>query len=207
MTGERGPGMSQPPGGQPWRPGDVPPGEQPPGAGPPYAGPPGAGMPDTGPPPPPGPGVVVPFAVPPADRDPRRTAIGLALGVVAVLLVCGGGVAGLVALVVATEQALPVRAHTAVTTYLEGLEHGDYAEAYAQVCGAAKKQQSLPQFTAAQRARPAITSFTVGEARRSGSAFDVPVTLDLAGGGHRTGEYNVIDDSQAGGFRVCGGPR
>jgi hypothetical protein len=158
--------------------------------------------------PPAGPGVRVPFAAPPADRDRKRLWISLGVGGAVLLLCCVGGVGGLGALAVASEKAAPAEAKGVVRLYLDGLSKRDFKQAYDQVCTSRQDGESLAQFTSEQQGRPRVRSFQVEEPTlQSGGRFTVPAEVETVDGSSGTEDYTVIQDRQAGEMRVCGGPR
>jgi hypothetical protein len=157
--------------------------------------------------PPPGPGVRVPFAGPPTDRNRKRLWISLGVGGAALVLCCAGGVAALGGLVVATERALPVQARTVVRDYLDGLARGDFDKAYDQVCTARQSRQSLGQFSTEQRDLPHISGFSLRDAVAEGGQFEVPADVRIEDGSTEVERYTVISDRRAGEMRVCDGPR
>lgn len=159
------------------------------------------------PPAPRGPGVRVPFPSPPTERDRKRLWISLGLGGAALLLCCGGGVAGFIGLAVASERAIPAEARTVVQDFLDGLAHRDYKKAYAQVCTSRQDQQSLDEFTAVEQRHPQIASFRLEEPVVHSSLITVTADVREVDGGGGAELYTLVSDRQAGELRVCGGPR
>jgi hypothetical protein len=154
--------------------------------------------------PPPGPGVRAPFASPPTERDRKRMWIGLSVGAALLVLCCGGGIVGFGGLVVARTRALPREAVAVVDQYLSGLRDGDYKQAYDQLCGQRRAQESLAGFTARQRDLPGLDEYTIGQPRILGSEVVVRAQIER-GGGIRTEEFGLIEDQEAGGLRICTG--
>jgi hypothetical protein len=157
--------------------------------------------------PPQGPGVRVPFASPPSDRDRKRLWISLGVGGAALILCCGGGVAALGGLVVATDRAVPAEAKAVVSDFLDGLSHRDYKRAYNQVCTARQGEQSLEEFTAVEKDQPRIESFKLREPTILGSRITVTADVRTVDGPGGPEQYTVVSDRQAAELRVCGGPR
>ncbi|GIH20597.1 hypothetical protein [Rugosimonospora africana] len=170
--------------------------------------PPGPGGPSQQwpPQPPRGPGVRVPFAAPPAERDRKRLWISLGVGGAALLLCCVGGVVGFGALIVTSGQATVTEARNTVRDFLDGLEKHDFREAYDQLCTARRTEQSLDEFTAYERTLPEVERFTVHEPVTDGARFRVQAVVQTP---ETTGteDYLVISDRRAGALRLCGGPR
>jgi hypothetical protein len=159
------------------------------------------------PPAPRGPGVRVPFPSPPTERDRKRLWISLGVGGAALLLCCGGGIAGFVGLAVASQRAIPAEARTVVQNYLDGLRQRDFRKAYDQVCTSRQNQQTLDEFSAVETDRPRITSFQLEEPVVHTNVITVTADVREADGGGGAETYTVISDRQAGELRVCGGPR
>ncbi len=157
--------------------------------------------------PPQGPGVRVPFAAPPAERDRKRLWISLGVGGAALVLCCGGGVAALGGLVIATDRAVPAEAKAVVGDFLDGLAHRDYRRAYGQVCTARQNDQTLDQFTSVEQDHPRIESFRLEQPTILGSRITVTADVRTVDGSTAAERYTVISDRQAGELRVCGGPR
>jgi hypothetical protein len=157
--------------------------------------------------PPAGPGVRVPFAAPPADRDRKRLWITLGVGGAVLALCCAGGVVGLGALVVAEGKAIPAEAKGVVTAFLDGLAKNDFRQAYDQVCTSRQDSQTFDQFKAQEQDNPRVRSFQVQDPTEMSDRIVVPAVVQTADGRSGTEQYTVIEDRQAGQMRVCGGPR
>lgn len=154
--------------------------------------------------PPPGPGVRAPFAAPPTERDRKRMWIGLGIGAALLVVCCGGGIAGFVALVVAQNRAIPAEATAVVDRYLSAIEHHDYPAAYDLVCATHHSHESLAVFTARKSGQPELLSWQIDPPRIFGSEVLVPVLIDDSSGfSHQ--EFTLVQDDQAGGLRICGG--
>jgi hypothetical protein len=191
----------------PGYPASAPPAQHPYSAPQPFPGQPGpgGGHPPVAPPAPPGPGVSPPFAAPPVDRSRRGLWIGLALGAIALVVCCVGGIVGIgVVGVAATDQAQQ-QAQRSVRAFLDGLRNRDYDKAHAQLC----------QRTAASR-RPAdlerefgplsLRDYRVGEARTAtsttnGDVVVVDATLVPATRGDRRYEFGLGQDGDK--LRIC----
>jgi hypothetical protein len=132
--------------------------------------------------------------------------ITIGVGGAVLLLCCAGGVAGLGVLAVATGKATTTEARTTVRDFLDGLARRDYRHAYDQVCASRREDQTLAEFTAQERALPAVEGFTVAQPVAEGSELRVPAQVRTVEG-TTTEEYLVITDRQAGALKVCGGPR
>jgi hypothetical protein len=132
--------------------------------------------------------------------------ISLGVGGAALLLCCVGGVVGFGALLVTTSQATVTEARNTVRDFLDGLAKHDYHEAYDQVCTARQSDQTLNEFTEQERALPEIERFSLGQPVASRTQFQVPAVVQTPDA-TATERYLVISDGQAGGMRVCGGPR
>lgn len=181
-----------------------------PGAGPgePYPTVPGA-VPQVPVPPgwpeqvPPGPGVRPPFAAPPAERDRRRLWIGIAVGVVALLLCCGGGVVAFGALSVAGANQIRQESRNTVTGYLTALRDREWGTAYSLTCSTRRNVQSLEEFATAQQDQPRVTSWTLGDTEISGSTVIQPADVRYADATGRTVRFRLIRDGSTAGLKVC----
>jgi hypothetical protein len=130
--------------------------------------------------------------------------INITIGAVLLVLCCGGGIVGFGTLVVLRTRALPAEAVSVVDQYLAGLRDGDYKQAYDQLCGPARAQETLARFTARQRALPHIDSYTVGQADPSGNEMIVPAVVEISGD-RQSRTFVLVGDQEAGGLRICRG--
>lgn len=156
------------------------------------------------PPAPRGPGVVVPFAAPPRERNPRIW-IGIAVLCAVVLLCGGGGIAGFVGFSVYETNQVSATADR----FLTALEDERYAAAYGMQCEQAREEQGRAEFEAELSREPKLDSHTLEtpEGLSGGSAaFAVPAQLRFADGSERTERIVVVSEAAAGGgsLKVCG---
>jgi hypothetical protein len=152
--------------------------------------------------PPPGPGVVPAFVAPPTDRSQRRLWVGLAAGLVTVLLCCAGGVAGGWALITAGTDQAKRQATDVATVYLENLLDGNFAAAHSQYCRRLAAQVSARELADQVRRRP-FTGYRLDEPRL-GSGADAVITLTahLTGRGPAVAETYEFE-SQGAELRIC----
>jgi hypothetical protein len=153
------------------------------------------------PPPPPGPGVVPPFPAPPVEGRGLRLGIGLGIGAAVLLLVCGGGVAGVAGLGRIVTNALNEQADVVVGDYLDSLRAGHYADAYDQLCDEAKATETVSEFTTRVSAEQKITDYDVGNVELA--QLSAPVDVTYADGDTAVLRAYLGPDRQAGGFRMC----
>ena len=120
-------------------------------------------MTEPAPAPPPGPGVVPPFAAPPVEGRNSRLWVGLGIGGAFALLCCGGGIAALIALTVASGEAFNEQARVVIGDYLDAVEKREYGDAYDMLCEREQQAESRSQFEARVATEPRISSYQVGE--------------------------------------------
>ena len=151
--------------------------------------------------PPQGPGVYPPFPAPPVEGKGKRIGwgIGIALGVV--VLVCGGGTAALVGVVVSTSGALQERAEATVGDYLDALADQRYDAAYKLLCDEAQQQESPADFRARVSREETITDYTFGDLNFVTLAL--PVEATYGSGDTAELEAELGQDTDTGEFEVC----
>jgi hypothetical protein len=153
--------------------------------------------------PPPGPGVQVPFAAPPGERDRRRLWIGLGVGGALLAVCCVGGIFGFGALVVQTSRGLLAEATTVVTTYLDGLRDGNYPRAYDQLCENLQNQVSLDQFRTTQADQPRLIRYTLDPARAQASAVWVRAHAERENGPWEP-DFRLVQEGRAtAALKIC----
>jgi len=160
----------------------------------------------TAPLPPPGPGVVPPFAAPPTDRNRAALWIGLGVGALVLVLCCVGGVVGVGLLINSGVNQIRSDARAVVTTYLTALQTHHYDDAYDQLCPTLTRSQSLAQFTAVERDKPQVVSFELSDAQ-IGNAIVVPAQVRYDDGETVAERYRLEQASGTGVLSVCGSAR
>src|SRR4051812_21394838 len=148
-----------------------------------------------------GPGVTVPFAAPPTERDRKRMWITVGVGAGLLVLCLVGGVVGLVALV-ASSKVSAADATARVDHYLSALQSRDYDSAYDDLCAAQRDKHSLEEFRASQEDQPTITAFEIGQPVEHTDRFDVPVRIRVEDGDEVSATVGVVLDGP-GDLRVC----
>ena len=170
-----------------------------------YEGPPGQPLAPSGvdapPAPPPGPGVVPPFAAPPRDQDRRRLWWGLGIGAVVLVLVCGGGVVGLGLFAAGSEDLVRSQAMSTVRSYLDDVRAADYSDAYDLLCDDVTAGLSESGFASRMR-DDRLTGYTVLSASVA-PQITVSTTLRFASGTSHNQTYPLVQSSN--GLKVCGG--
>jgi hypothetical protein len=161
-------------------------------------------MTEPAPAPPPGPGVVPPFAAPPVEGRNSRLWVGLGIGGAFALLCCGGGIAALIALTVASEEAFNEQARVVIGDYLDAVEEREYGDAYDMLCEREQQAESRSQFEARVSAEPRISSYRVGEFSTTSNDLRVPVDVTYADGGTDTLQVSLAQNTGTGQFEVCG---
>lgn len=158
-----------------------------------------AGIPE----PPPGPGVVPPFAAPPTEGRTVRTWLGVGAGALALLLCCGGGGSALFGLAVTSTKAAAEQARVVTGDYYQALQDRQYDRAYQLLCDDVQQHESLTQFERQVGSEPNVTAYQVGEPQ-VGNTVVVPVEVTRAGTGTETQHVRLVPDSGGGGLEVCG---
>ncbi|WP_203660643.1 Rv0361 family membrane protein [Actinocatenispora rupis] len=156
------------------------------------------------PPTPRGPGVVVPFAAPPRERNPRIW-IGVIVLCAVVLLCGGGGIAGFIGFTVYETNQVSDTADR----FLTALQDQRFAAAYQMQCRQARAEQTQQEFVDELSREPKLDSHTLDapEALQSGSsAYVVPAQLRFADGQDKTERIVVVSEAAASGgsLKVCG---
>ena len=148
-----------------------------------------------------GPGVTVPFAAPPTERDRKRLWIGLGVGAGLLVLCLVGGVVGLVALV-ASSRVTATDAAEKVNHYLSALQARDYDTAYDDLCAAQQQKVTRDEFRGRQEDQPNITSYQIGPPIEHTDRFDVPAQVRFEDGDEASVTVGVVLDGP-GDLRVC----
>jgi hypothetical protein len=156
------------------------------------------------PPPPQGPGVYPPFPTAPTEGRNRRIGLGLGIGGAVLVLVCGGGIAGVIGLVTVMSRALTEQAHVVVGQYFEDVRAKRYNEAYDAQCQEAKDRESRSEFASRVAEDEPIVSYRVGDFSLADINQSVPVDVTYDDGD--TGQLSVYlsQSTQTGRFQVCG---
>jgi len=148
-----------------------------------------------------GPGVTVPFAAPPTERDRKRLWISLGVGAGLLVLCLVGGVLGLVALV-SSSRVTATDAAEKVDHYLSALQARDYDAAYNDLCADQQQKLTRDEFRGRQEDQPGITSYVIGQPVEHTDRFDVPVQVRVEGGDEVSATVGVVLDGP-GDLRVC----
>jgi hypothetical protein len=157
--------------------------------------------------PPPGPGVVPPFAAPPTEGRGTRLWLGLgAAGLVAVLC-CGGGIAAVVGLLLVGTRAINEQARVVVTEYLDAVSDEQWDKAYNLLCNDLQRQENRAAFQRRVEDEPTIESFRVEQADLLGDSGDVivPVDVTYTTGNRDTLRFTMAQDGSTGQLEVCSG--
>jgi hypothetical protein len=167
-----------------------------PDAPPPAAPPP---VPD----PPQGPGVGIPFPVPPTEGRSSRVWVGLGVGALVAVLACGGGVAAIIGIATTGARALGEQAEVVVGDYFEAVQQKRYDDAYAQLCEQAQEDESPDEFRRRLTREPDIRTFDIGDT--SVTAIDPVVSVDIVYVNATSGTLRVflVQDGSTGQYEVC----
>lgn len=151
--------------------------------------------------PPPGPGVFAPFPAPPVEGRGRRVGWGIGVAAGVALLVCGGGAAALVGVVIAGTASLQEHAEAAVGDYLTAVKDKRFDEAYGMLCDDAQEAESPAAFRNRIAGEQAITDWKFGDL--DFTSLSLPVDLTYAGGAVDTVEALLDQDTGTGDLEVC----
>jgi hypothetical protein len=125
------------------------------------------------------------------------------LTTLAVVLVCGGAIAGFIGLAVFGNRLSVDGSRAAVTEYLTALRDREFDRAYSLLCPSRQHQIGHDSFVI-QAQRFPITGFTVGQPKL-GSPITVPATINPGTITQRNTIFSVEQDQDTGDFEVCGG--
>lgn len=154
--------------------------------------------------PPPGPGVVVPFAAPPRDEDKSRTVVGVIIAIVVSILLCGGLLGGFGAIVVWTSNEMTAQAGTAAEKFLDDIVAQEYSKAYDSVCKDIKDNLSDREFVQQWRSRD-IESYVIGSTTNSDNGdLLVETQLTDSSGQRSKAALTVAVEGDSLAMAVCG---
>ncbi|HEY3502802.1 MAG TPA: hypothetical protein VGN37_08495 [Actinocatenispora sp.] len=148
--------------------------------------------------------MVVPFAAPPRERNPRIW-IGIAVLCAVILLCGGGGIAGFIGFSVYETNQVSDTADR----FLNAIEAERYDAAYRMQCEQAREEQSQRAFADELAQGPKLDGHTLSTPQGlngGSSAFAVPAQLRFADGSERTERIVVVSEaaSSGGSLKVCG---
>jgi hypothetical protein len=151
--------------------------------------------------PPPGPGVVPPFAAPPRDRDHKRLWVGLGVGGAVVVLGCVAGVFGIRVLASGSEDIVRSQASSVVDTYLGALREQNYPDAYDQLCSDLTDRLTLRQFQASY-GRPPVVSYHIDDVQIANQIV-VNASVTRRGENETAHNYPLVQSGTV--LKICGG--
>ncbi|MEO3744857.1 hypothetical protein [Plantactinospora sp. B5E13] len=142
-----------------------------------------------------------PFAAPPTEGRTVRLWLGIGVAALAVLLVCGGGGAALIGLLVSSTEAVNEQARAVVTDYLDAIEDDQFNQAYNLLCDSTKQRESPAEFARRVGAEPEIASFQVGDVL-VGNDLRVPVDVTYVQGGQDQ-LHVLLEQDPVDGLAIC----
>ncbi|WP_250036024.1 hypothetical protein [Paractinoplanes maris] len=151
--------------------------------------------------PPPGPGVQPPFPAPPVEGKGKRLGLSLGIGAGVVVLICSGGVAALIGLGSSVQGALNEQAESAVDDYLTALKARLYDDAYGQLCGRAKRDETAAEFRTRVEGEQRITAWRTGTF--NSMTGTVPLDATYEDGQTEQLEASLDQNTSTGAFEVC----
>ncbi|WP_327008787.1 hypothetical protein OHA72_16955 [Dactylosporangium sp. NBC_01737] len=152
--------------------------------------------------PPPGPGVVTPFAAPPRDRDMRGLWIGLGIGGLVLVLCCIGGVLGGGFLLAGLEGVARSQLASVVDDYLTAMRAQDYDTARAQLCPEQQRTHTVAWYED-HYGGSEVTSFTVHEDEVDVNLLQVPATVKRRGQSESVMTFTMLQQTTR--WVICGG--
>jgi hypothetical protein len=153
--------------------------------------------------PPQGPGVVPPFPAPPTEGRRFRIGLGLGIGAIVALLVCGGGVVALIGFSTVAGRAFNEQATVVISAYIDDLKARRWAEAYDSLCAETRATTSLAEFTAQAADDEPIRDYTVGDLPLTSVDFAVPVDVTYQNGDTARLRAYLGQSRETGEFQVC----
>ena len=153
--------------------------------------------------PPQGPGVVPPFPAPPTEGRRFRIGLGVGIGALVALLVCGGGVAALIGFTTVAGRALNEQADVVIGAYLDDLKARRWAEAYDSLCAETRSTTSRAEFTAQAAAEEPIRDYVVGDLPLTSVDLAVPVEVTYENGDTARLRAYLGQSRETGEFQVC----
>ena len=152
--------------------------------------------------PPPGPGVVTPFAAPPRDRDLRGLWIGLGAGGLVLVLCCIGGVLGGGFLLTGLEGVARSQLASVVQDYLTAMRAQDYPTARGQLCPELQRTKTVGWYEQNYRGTE-VTDFTVHEDQVDVNLVEVPATVKRRTMNETTVTFTMLQQTTR--WVICGG--
>lgn len=152
--------------------------------------------------PPPGPGVVTPFAAPPRDRDMRGLWIGLGVGGLVLVLCCVGGVLGGGFLLTGLEGVARSQMGSVVSDYLTALRTQDYETARSQLCPEQQRSHTVTWYED-EYSGSEVTDFVVHEDRIDVNLLEVPATVKRRSLGESVQTFALLQQTTR--WVICGG--
>lgn len=152
--------------------------------------------------PPRGPGVPVPFAAPPNEKNSAKLALAIVSAVVGVVVVCGGGTVAGFGILVWTSNELVVQAESAAEEFLEDVAGGDYDDAYDSLCGELKDDLTEDEFVS-EWEQIGVVDFETDRAVESGSGLEVPAEVTTDEGDVLELDLTVVPDEPSLDMSVC----
>lgn len=152
--------------------------------------------------PPPGPGVVTPFAAPPRDRDMRGLWIGLGIGGLVLALCCIGGVLGGGFLLSGLEGVARSQLASVVEDYLTAMRAQDYETARGQLCPEQQRTHTVAWYED-RYGGSEVTDFTVREDEVDVNLLQVPASVTRRGQGASVMTFTMLQQTTR--WVICGG--
>lgn len=153
--------------------------------------------------PPRGPGVVVPFAVPPRDTDKTRTIVTIIVSVVVAVLLCGGVAVGFGGVLVWYNNSLTDETVNTASEFMDDIVADEYPSAYGQVCEATRKNVSESEFTS-EWEQIDVTDYRLEPVTPSDDGTLLVPVEARTGNGSQSFDLVVTMNPETMGVEVCG---
>jgi hypothetical protein len=152
--------------------------------------------------PPPGPGVVTPFAAPPRDRDLRGLWIGLGVGGLVLVLCCVGGVLGGGFLLTGLEGVARSQLASVVDEYLGAVRATDYEAARGHLCPEQQRSHTVAWYEDHYDGSEVI-AYAVHEDKVDVNLVQVPATVKRRGQSESEMTFTMLQQTTR--WVICGG--
>jgi hypothetical protein len=136
------------------------------------------------------------------DRSRRGLWIGLALGAIALVVCCVGGIVGIGVVGVAATDQMQQQAQRTVRTFLDAVREGDFDKAHTQICEVSAQRR--PAYEIEREFKPLnVRGYRLGEVQTSSSQGSLVLEATLTGtGGERRYRFYLSQERDK--LRICG---
>ncbi|MGH8792580.1 MAG: hypothetical protein ACRDXX_08045 [Stackebrandtia sp.] len=156
-------------------------------------------------PPPQGPGVRVPFAVPPREVNNTKMVLSIVSAIVGVIVVCGGGFLGFTGILMWTTSEMASQAELVAEEFLDDVAAGEYDTAYDSMCPQLQDEMTVEEF-AADWDRVGVESYKTDDVVQSaeGDGMEVPADITTVEGDTLEIKLFLVTEQESLNMTVCG---